>query len=162
MLAVGLAALVIADAGPASQLAWVGAGLAALFLAAGLAGGSFAAVHAAIAVLGAMFLLRHDTRLLLAPPYGAGLLLIDDLAAQTIELGAVTRVGIATIGARTTTVLAAAAIGACASAAAALAVTAAPARSVAVTALGALGVVAAFAALVRLARRRYGDDVDER
>ena len=45
-----LAALVIADAGSATQLAWLGAGLAALLLAGGLLGGSFTAVHGAIAV----------------------------------------------------------------------------------------------------------------
>ena len=152
----GLAALVIADAGEASQLAWLGAGLAALFLAAGLVAGSVTAVHAAIALLGTIFLLRHDTRLLLAPAYGAGLLLIDDLAAQSIELRGVSQIGPAVIGARTGAALAVAAIGACAAAAAALAVTAAPGRSVTVTALGALAAVAAFAAIVRSARRRYG------
>jgi len=152
---VGLASLVIADAGEASQLAWLGAGLAALFLAVGLVAGSVTAVHTAIALLGTMFLLRHDTRLLLAPPYGAGLLLIDDLAAQTIELRGVSQIGPAVIGARTGAALAVAAISACAAAAAALAVTAAPGRSVTVTALGALAAVAAFAAIVRSARRRY-------
>ena len=90
---VGLASLVIADAGEASQLAWLGAGLAALFLAVGLVAGSVTAVHAAIALLGTIFLLRHDTRLLLAPAYGAGLLLIDDLAAQSIELRGVSQIG---------------------------------------------------------------------
>ena len=157
-----LAALVIADAGSAAQLAWLGAGLAALLLAAGLLGGSFTAVHAAIALLGTVFLLRHDTRLVLAPAYGAGLLLIEDLAAQTIELSGVSQIGLAVIGARTGTAFAVTAIGACASAVAALAVTAAPGRSVAVTALGALAAVAAVAALVRPARRRYRGDVDER
>jgi len=49
---VGLAALVIADAGSASQLAWLGAGLAALFLAVGVVGGWVTAVHTAIALLG--------------------------------------------------------------------------------------------------------------
>ena len=156
----GLAALVIADAGSASQLAWLGAGLAALFLAVGVVGGSVTAVHTAIALLGTMFLLRHDTRLLLAPAYGAGLLLIDDLAAQTIELSGVSQIALAVIGTRTGAALAVAAIGACASAAAALALTAAPGRSVTVTALGALAAVAAFAAIVRPARRRYGASDD--
>ena len=151
-----LAALVTADAGPASQLAWLGAGVAVLCLAVGLVGESFTAVHAAIAVLGTMFLLRHGTRLLLAPAYGAGLLLIEDLAAQSIELSGVSQIGLAVIGARTGAALLVAAIGACASAAAALAVTAAPGRSVALTALGALAAVAAFAAIVGPVRRRYG------
>ena len=146
----------ISDAGPTSQLAWLGAGVAALFLTVGLVGESFTAVHAAIAVLGTMFLLRHGTRLLLAPAYGAGLLLIDDLAAQSIELSGVSQIGLAVIGARTGAALLVAAIGGCASAAAALAVTAAPGRSVALTALGALAAVAAFAAIVGPVRRRYG------
>lgn len=157
----GLAALVIADSGEASQLAWLGAGVAALFLAAGVIGGSFTAVHAAIALLGTIFLLRHDTRLLLAPAYGAGLLLIDDLAAQTIELRGVSRIAPELLGARTGAVLVVAAIGACASGAAALAVTAAPGRSVTMTALGSLAVAAAFAAIVRPVRRRYGRPEDE-
>jgi len=153
---VSLAALVISDAGGASQVAWLGAGLAAVFLAAGVVGGSFTTVHAAIALLGTIFLLRQDTRLLLAAPYGAGLLLIDDLAAQTIELSGVSQIELAVMGARIRAVLVVAAIGACASAAAALAVTAARGRSVALTALGALAAVAAFAAIVRPLRRRYG------
>jgi hypothetical protein len=152
---VGLAALVISDSGSASQLAWLGAALAALFLALGVVAGSVTAVQAAIALLGTIFLLRHDTRLLLAPAYGAGLLLIEDLAVQTIELRRVSRIALAVIGARTEAALAVAAIGASASAAAALAVTVAPGRSVAVTALGALAAVAALAAIVRPARRRY-------
>ena len=146
----------IADSGAATQLAWVGSGIAAVLLAAGMLAGSPATVHAAIGLLGAIFVLRQDTRLLLAAPYGVGLLLIDDLANQTIELRGVSLIGPAVIGARTGAVLAAAALGACAAAIAALAVTAAPGRSVGVTALGALAVVAAFAAIVRPARRRYG------
>ena len=112
-------------------------------------------MHAAIVLLGAIFLLRQDVRLLLAPTYGAGLLLIEDLAGQTIELSGVSQIGLAVISARTGAALVVAAIGACASAAAALAVTAAPGRSVAVTAVGALAAVAAFAAIVRPVRRRY-------
>jgi hypothetical protein len=147
---------VIADAGSASQLAWLGAGTAALCLGVGVVAGSFTAVHAAIALLGAIFLLRQDTRLLLAPPYGAGLLLIDDLAAQAIGLRGLSLVDVAMVGARTTAVLAAAVIGAAASAAAAIAVSAAPGHSVVLTALGALAAVAAFAAIVRPTRQRYG------
>jgi hypothetical protein len=127
-----------------------------LCLGVGLAAGSFTAVHGAIAVLGAIFLLRQDTRLLLAPPYGAGLLLIDDLAAQAIELRGVSLVDVAMVGTRTTAVLAVAAVGACASAAAAIAVSAAPRHSVVLTALGALAAVAALAAIVRPTRQRYG------
>ena len=154
MLLAALAALVLADAGAASRLAWLGAGVAALSLIVGLLVGSTAAVHTAVAVLGVIFLVRHDTRLLLAPVYGAGLLLMEDLAVQTIELRGAATVALDVIGARTAAVLAVATIGACASAAAALAVTAAPGRSVGLTALGALAAVAAVAAIARLARRR--------
>jgi hypothetical protein len=155
VLLASLAALVIADASSTGQLAWLGAGLAALLLAAGLETGSFAAVHASIVVLGTIFLARHDNRLLLAVPYGAGLLLIEDLSAQTIELSGVSLIGRAVLGARISSALALASVGACASAAAALAVDAAPGRSVGMTALGCLAAVAALAAIVAPARRRY-------
>ncbi len=113
-------------------------------------------MHAAVALLGAIFLLRRDMRLLLAPPYGAGLLLIEDLAVQAIELREVARVTSEVIAARTGASLLAAAVGACAAGAAALSVRVAPARSVGLTAVGAFVAVAAFAAIVHLARRRYG------
>ena len=154
MLLAALAALVLADAGTAIQLAWLGAGVAALSLIVGLLAGSTTAVHTAVAVLGVIFLVRHDTRLLLAPVYGAGLLLMEDLAVQTIDLRGAATVALDVIGARTAAVLAVATIGACGSAAAALAVTAAPGRSVGLTALGALAAVAAVAVVARLARRQ--------
>jgi len=147
---------VITDAGAASQLAWLGAGTAALLVAAGIVARSPAPVHAAAAVLGVMFLARHDARLLLAPLYGAGLLIMDDLAIRTMELDGVGEIAPEVIAARLGATLAVAAIGACLSAAAALAVTAAVARSVALTAMGALAAVAAFVAIVVLARRRFG------
>jgi hypothetical protein len=87
-----LAALVLTDAGGASQVAWLGAVLAALSLVAGMAAQSSIPVHAAVALLGATFLARQDTRLLLAPVYGAGLLLIEDLAIRTMELSGVSRI----------------------------------------------------------------------
>jgi hypothetical protein len=153
---VALAALVIAGAGAASQLAWLGAGTAALLLGVGMVAQSPAPVHAEVAVLGVMFLLRHDSRLLLAPPYGAGLLLMDDLAIRTMELSGVSELAPDVIVARLGATLAVAAIGACLSALAALAVTAALPRSVLLTALGALAAVAAFVAIVMLVRRRFG------
>jgi hypothetical protein len=153
---VGLAALVIADAGAASQLAWLGAGTAALLLAAGMVAESPAPVHAAVAVLGVMFLARQDSRLLLAPPYGAGLLLMDDLAIRTMELSGVDRIAPDVIVTRLGATFALAAIGACLSAVAALAVTADVLRSLVLTAAGALVVVAAFVGIVLLARRRFG------
>ncbi len=146
--------MVLADSGTAGELAWIGAGAAALSLGVGLAAGSHTAVHTAVALLGGMFLLRQENRLVLAPAYGACLLLMEDLAMQTIELRGVALVAFAVIGARTAAILAVAAIGACGSAVAALAVTGAPGRSVTMTALAALTIVAAFAAIARLARAR--------
>jgi len=153
VLLAALTALVLADAGSAIQLAWLGVALAALSLAIGMLVGSPAVVHVSVAVLGALFLLRHDTRLLLAPVYGAGLLLMEDLAIQTVELREVGSVALGVIGARTAAVLAVATIGACAAAAAAFAVTAGPGRSIGITALGAVAAVAAVAAVTWLARR---------
>jgi len=147
---------VITNAGAANQLAWLGAGTAAMLLAAGMVAQSPAPVHAAVAVLGLMFLLRHDARLLLAPVYGAGLLLMEDLAVRTIELSGVGEIAPRVIVARVGATLAVAAVGACLSALAALAVTAAVPRSVLLTAVGALAAVAAFVAIVFFVRRRFG------
>jgi len=153
---VALAALVIVDAGAASEAAWLGAGVATLLVLAGIVAQSPAPVHAAVAVLGVMFLLRHDSRLLVAPLYGAGLLLIDDLAIRTMELSGVNRIAVDAIAARLAATIAVAAIGACLSALAALAVTAAVPRTVLLTAVGALVAVAAFVAIIVVARRRFG------
>jgi hypothetical protein len=155
VLLVLLAALVLTDAGGTGRVAWLGAGLAAVLVAAGMAAESPAPVHVAVAVLGVTFLVRHDTRLLLAPVYGAGLLLMDDLAIRTMELSGVSRIAAGVVGARVGATVAVAAAGACAAAVAAFAVTGGPARSVILTALGALTAVAAVGAIVRLARRRY-------
>jgi hypothetical protein len=155
-LFVSLAAVVITDAGSAGGLAWLGAGLAGGSLAIGMAVESAAPVHAAVALLGAIFLLRHDTRLLLAPVYGAGLLLVDDFAIRTMELSGVGRIAPELIAARVGAILAMAALGACLAALAALAVTGAPGRALWFTAVAAVAAVAAIAAIVRLARRRYG------
>jgi hypothetical protein len=151
-----LAALVIADARAASQLAWLGAGTAALLVAVGMIAESPSPVHAAVAVLGVMFLLRHDARLLLAPLYGAGLLLVDDLAMRTMELSGVSLISPDAIVARVGATVAIAAIGAGLSAVAALAVRAAVPGSVVLTAVGALVAVAAFVGIVLVARRRFG------
>jgi hypothetical protein len=150
-----LSILVVTDAGSASELAWLGAGGAAVLLALGMLAGSPSAAHAAVLLLGGIFLARQDVRLLLAPPYGAGLLLLEALAIQTIELRGVELVAPDAIGARTAATLVAALIGAWVAAVAALVVTAAPGRSVALTAIGAIAAVAIFAAIVRVARSRY-------
>jgi len=151
-LLVALAALVLADAGGAGQVAWLGAGLAAVLLAVGMATQS----PAAVALLGVTFLVRHDAQLLLAPVYGAGLLLMDDLAIRSMELGGVRWIAPQVIGARLAATLVVAAAGACAATVAALAVTGAPGRSVGLTALAAGCAVAAVAGIVLVARRRYG------
>lgn len=135
--------------------------MALVALIAAMLAGSPAAVHAAVVLLGTIFLLRQDARLLLAPVYGAGLLLVCELATQAIELSEVSRVAPEVIGARTGAALVAATIGACVSAVAALAETAAPGRSVAVTALGAVTVVVAVAVIVWSAGRRYGASASE-
>jgi hypothetical protein len=158
----GLSALVGLDAGSASELAWLGAAAAAVLLVVGMAGGAPGLVHLAVALLGAIFLLRQNTRLLVAPLYGAGLLLIEDLAVQAVDLRAVGWIAAEAIGARTTATLLVAAVGACGAAAAAAAVTVAPGRSVGLTALAAVVAVSAFAAIVRFARGRYSpSDLEE-
>jgi hypothetical protein len=157
-LLAGLSALVVADAGSAGEFAWLGASAATVCLLGGIAGGWPGLVHAAVALLGAIFLLRQHNRLLVAPVYGAGLLLIEDLAIQAVDLRAIGWIAAEVIGARTTATLLAATVGACGAAAAGLAVTVAPERSVGLTAVAAVIAVFAFAAIVRLARRRYPTD----
>ena len=73
---------------------------------------------------------------MLAPLYGAGLLLVEELAWRSIELRDIEAIGPGVITARVTAVLAVAAVGACAAAGAAIAVTLAPGRSVVFTAIG--------------------------
>lgn len=111
-------------------------------------------MHCAVALLGAMLLLRQDDRLLLAPLYGAGLLLSEELGSRSTELRDTRHIGPDVIRVRVTALLAVAALGACASVAAAVAVTVAPGRSLTLTAMGAIAIVATFAALAGLARRR--------
>lgn len=153
-----LGSAVATDAGRASALAWVGTGVAALLLAAGVAARSSAPVHAAVAVLGVLLLLRHGARLLVAPLYGAGLLPVAELRTQSNELAYAGQVGAGVISARLGAVVAVAAIGACGSAVAAIAVTVAPGRLVALTAGGAITAVAVCGAIALLARRQQRAD----
>ena len=111
-------------------------------------------MYSAVALLGAMLLLREDSRLALAPLYAAGLLLVAELGVRSIELRAVESVGPGVVAARLGVVLAVAALGACAAAGAAIAVTVAPARSAVFTAVGAIAALSAFGAITRLARGR--------
>lgn len=141
------------DAHAASALAWAATALAVLLVAVGALARSAAPVHVAVALLGALLLLRHDLRLLLAPAYGGGLLVIEELATRSIELAGVRMLGRGVMGARAAAAGATAALGACAGALAALAVTGAPERSLALTAVGAAAIVVAFGAIGRLGRR---------
>lgn len=79
-----------------------------------------------------------------------------DFAIQAMELRGVDRIARDAVATRAGAALALAAVGACASVAAAIAVNAAPGRSVGLTALGAVVALTTFAAVARLARRKYG------
>ena len=96
---------------------------------------------------------------MLAPLYGAGLLLVGELAgAHSSCAGSSDRPwsgqGAAGGCARL------AGLGACAAAAAAIAVTIAPGRSVIFTAIGAIAVAATLATIAHDARKRLGTGVD--
>ena len=148
------------DAGPSRPLAWVGTGAAAFLVTLGPGFRSPTPVHCGVALLGGMLLLRQDARLMLAPLYGAGLLLVEELAWRSIELRDIEAIGPGVITARVTAVLGVAAVGACAAAGAAIAVTIAPGRSVIFTAIGAIAVAATFATIAHYARKRLGTGVD--
>lgn len=149
-----MGALVGTDAGTWDGLAWVGTGLAGLVLIVGLAAGASTPLHTAVALLAATFLLRHDARLLLAPLYGLGLLLVEDLGIRSIELTEVDRVAPGVLAARLAAVFAVGALGACSAAAAAIAVAIGPGRSVILTAFGVVAVLATFGAIMLLVRHR--------
>jgi hypothetical protein len=152
-VALALGVLVATDAGEGAGLAWSGTGLTLGVLVLGLVTGSTAAVQISIVILGSVLLLRVDNRLLLAPLYGGGLLVVSELGQSSIELARVSRFAAGAVAARLGWMLAVAGGGACAAGLAALAVLAAPARSVAVTAAGAAAVLAATGTVVWLARR---------
>lgn len=124
-----------------------------LLIAAGLLAGWSSASQWSAALLGALLLARHQDRLLLAPLYGAGLLLVVELAQRSMELRGHDRLGPGVTTSRLAAILVAAALGLCAAALAALAVTVAAPRSVALTALATIAALSAFAAIAMLARR---------
>jgi hypothetical protein len=158
VLACGLGVLSASDARSASALAWYGTAFAAGALAVSLALASPAGILASLVPLAALLLLRHDDRLLLAPLYGACLLLVGELGQRSVELREQAWVGAGVIAPRLLTILAVAAVGGCVAAVAAIAVTIAPGRSVGFTAIGAIAAVAAVALLTRLARtHEHGD-----
>ncbi len=124
-----------------------------LLIAAGLLAGWSSASQWSAALLGALLLARHQDRLLLAPLYGTGLLLVVELAQRSMELRGHDRLGPGVTTSRLAAILVAAALGLCAAALAALAVTVAAPRSVALTALATIAALSAFAAIAMLARR---------
>jgi len=150
-----LGALSAGDAGASSKLAWLGAGAAGLLVALGSAVRSPTPVHCAVGLLGALLLARQDSRLLLAPLHGAGLLLVEELANRSTELAGLSMIAPGVLSARAAAVLALTGAGACAAAGVALVVAAAPGRSVVVTAVATITVAAAFGAITRQARRRF-------
>ena len=111
-------------------------------------------MHCGVAVLGAMLLLRHSDRLLLAPLYGAGLLLVAELGVRSIELrGGRPGRPDGRSGLDLALSWRVAAVGVCAAACVAIAVTGAPGRSLVLTAAGAIAVGAVCGALALAARR---------
>jgi hypothetical protein len=110
-------------------------------------------VHCGVAVLGAILLLRHSDRLLLAPLYGGGLLLVAELGVRSIELHGVSLIDSRAIGTRLGALVAVGAVGVCGAACAAIAVTGAPSRSLLLTAAGAVAAAAVCAAIALAARR---------
>jgi hypothetical protein len=157
-----LGALVATDARGAAGVAWDGTAVAIVILIVGLLTASVVAVQSSIALLAALLVLRHQDRLLVAPLYGACLLVVGELAQRAFELRGQARIGPGAIWLRLGAVLLLAAVGACAAALAAIAVTIAPSRSIGFTAAGAAAVLAAFALVVVIARQRSpenpGDD----
>jgi hypothetical protein len=139
-----------------SGLAWTITAVAALLLVLAPAVRSETLVYVAIVLLGSLLLLRHDARLLLAPAYGAVLVLEVEFGARAVELRAIQILAPAALGARFAAVCFAALVGACAAAGTAAAVTVAPGRSVLLTGLGSLALFATFAGVVRAARCRVG------
>jgi len=109
-------------------------------------------------VLGALLLLRPDARLLVAPVYGAGLLLVAELGSRSIELRGVAGVGRGAQTARVAAIALVAALGACASAGIAAVVTSGAERSPGLTTVAALVLAAIFGMITWGARRRYSSN----
>ena len=155
-LAGALAAIVGVDAGRAAGLALTLAALSELCLVLALVSGWSPGLLTAVALLAAEFLLRHGDSLALAPLFGGGLLLVSELAQQSIELRGVRRLEDGVVTSRVAHVLAIAALGAAAGAVATIGIRYAPSHSVGVIAVGAVAVVGAVAAVSWLARQVAG------
>ena len=142
------------DADSATKLAWYGAAAAVLLLTVALFAAWPSGIQIALVPLAGLLLLRHDERLLLAPVYGACLLMIDELGQRSIELRGQAWIGSGVIGSRLLIVTVVACLGGCAAALGAIAVTIAPARSVGFTAVGTVALLAAVVCITLLARPR--------
>jgi hypothetical protein len=128
-----------------------------LLVAFGLALGTASPVLCSLALLAALSLLDGHGSLVLAPVYGAALLLVGELAQCSIDLRGVRWLATRWIVSRLAASLALVALGACAGALVAGVATIAAARSVALTAVGALATVTAVGTIALIARR--GDRV---
>jgi hypothetical protein len=148
-----LAALAAAGAGRSAGLVVTLAGTSVLLLVLALLTGWSPGVLAALALLVPVFLARHGDLLALAPLFGGGLLLVGELAHQSIELRGVAAVERGAVITRAANVLGIAALGATAGAAGAIAVRYAPSHAIGVTAAGAVAVLGAVAVISWLARR---------
>jgi hypothetical protein len=124
-----------------------------LLVALAVAVGSAAPIPWSLALLALVFLLEGHDSLVLAPIYGAGLLLVGELAQGSVDLRGVSWLTPGWVAERLGTILALSALGAGAGALAAAAATIAAARSVALTAVGAVAAVVALGAIALLARR---------
>jgi hypothetical protein len=126
-----------------------------LLVALALAVGSAAPIPWSLALLAVVFLLDGRDSLVLAPIYGAGLLLVGELAQCSIDLRGVRWMAPGWIASRLAGMLVLAALGAGAGALAAAAATIAAARSVALTAAGGVAAVMALGTIALLARRGH-------
>lgn len=152
-LELGLGALGALDAHAHSELAWAATAAALAALTAALLYSSSAGIQASLALLAAAFMLRDHDRLLLAPLYGACLLLVGEFSQLSFELRNRPRLAEGVVTSWLAAVVLLAALGGAVAAVAALAVTIAPSRTVVFTAVGSAAAIAVFAAIAALARR---------
>jgi hypothetical protein len=150
-----LGALIAAGAVTSASLAWSGTAVAVLLVALALAVGCAAPIPWSLALLGVVFLLDGGHSLVLAPIYGAGLLVVGELAQCSIDLRRVTWMTPGWVASRLAAILALAALGAGAGALAAAAATVAAARSATLTAAGGVAAVTALGTITLLARRGH-------
>jgi hypothetical protein len=126
-----------------------------LLVALAVAVGSVTPIPWSLALLAVVFLLHRRDSLVLAPIYGAGLLLVGELAQGSIDLRGVGWLTPNWIASRLAAILALSALGAGAGAVVAAAATIGAARSVALTAAGAVAAVMALGTIALLARRGH-------